>query len=193
MGRHNTFKYLSAPHKNYLIGGRSLSQSPSNLLFKALEKILKLQFIRVDVSYVAPQVHRIVNVALHREYSSGIVSIFSQGVCPTGHPLGPHISGLCTLSQRFWKGFLKWYDRGGENEITSKRIFKVEVFVSSQNINFPFISRDSRSFSFSSSLFFFFSLFFFLSPSHKDLGVLIIFEEEITSSKTFFQMASIYW
>jgi hypothetical protein len=39
----------------------------------------------------------------------------------------------------FWKGFLKWYDGGGENGITSKRIFEVEVFFSSQNINFPFI------------------------------------------------------
>jgi hypothetical protein len=33
----------------------------------------------VDVSYAAPQVHGIVNVALHREYSPGIVFIFSQG------------------------------------------------------------------------------------------------------------------
>jgi hypothetical protein len=33
----------------------------------------------VDVSYAAPQVHGIVNVALHWEYSSGIVLIFSQG------------------------------------------------------------------------------------------------------------------
>jgi hypothetical protein len=33
----------------------------------------------VDISYVAPQEHRIVNVALHREYSPGIVFIFSQG------------------------------------------------------------------------------------------------------------------
>jgi hypothetical protein len=32
----------------------------------------------VDVSYAAPQVHRIVNVALHREYSPGIVFIFSE-------------------------------------------------------------------------------------------------------------------
>jgi hypothetical protein len=37
-----------------------------------------------------------------------------------------------------WKRFLKWYDGGGENRITSKRIFKVEVFFSSQNIDFPF-------------------------------------------------------
>jgi hypothetical protein len=31
----------------------------------------------VDVSYAAPQAHAIVNVALHREYSLGIVFIFS--------------------------------------------------------------------------------------------------------------------
>jgi hypothetical protein len=29
----------------------------------------------VDVSYVAPLAHRIVNVALHREYSLGIVFV----------------------------------------------------------------------------------------------------------------------
>jgi hypothetical protein len=33
----------------------------------------------VDVSYAALQVHRIINVALHREYSPGILFIFSQG------------------------------------------------------------------------------------------------------------------
>jgi hypothetical protein len=33
----------------------------------------------IDVSYVALQVHGIVNVALHWEYSLGIVYIFSQG------------------------------------------------------------------------------------------------------------------
>jgi hypothetical protein len=32
----------------------------------------------VDVSYAAPQVHGIINVALHREYSRGIIFIFSQ-------------------------------------------------------------------------------------------------------------------
>jgi hypothetical protein len=31
----------------------------------------------IDISYVAPQAHRIVNVALHREYAPGIVFIFS--------------------------------------------------------------------------------------------------------------------
>jgi hypothetical protein len=33
----------------------------------------------VDISYAAPQVYGIVNVALHREYSLGIIFIFSQG------------------------------------------------------------------------------------------------------------------
>jgi hypothetical protein len=34
--------------------------------------------IAVDDSYVAPQAHGIVNVAFHREYSPGIVFVFSQ-------------------------------------------------------------------------------------------------------------------
>jgi hypothetical protein len=42
-------------------------------------------------------------------------------------------------------------------------------------------------------LFFFFSFLFFSAPSLEDLGVLMIFEEKITSSKTAFEMASIYW
>jgi hypothetical protein len=45
---------------------------------------------------------------------------------------------LRKLSQWFWKGFLKWSDGGGENGITSKKVFEVEVFFSSQNIDFPF-------------------------------------------------------
>jgi hypothetical protein len=32
----------------------------------------------VDVSYAAPQAHGIVNVALHRDYSLGIIFIFSE-------------------------------------------------------------------------------------------------------------------
>jgi hypothetical protein len=39
---------------------------------------LKCLFANVDVSYAAPQAHEIVNVALHREYSPGIIFIFSQ-------------------------------------------------------------------------------------------------------------------
>jgi hypothetical protein len=33
----------------------------------------------------------------------------------------------------------------------------------------------------------------FSAPSHKELGVSMIFEEKITSSKTSFQMALAYW
>jgi hypothetical protein len=39
---------------------------------------------------------------------------------------------------------------------------------------------------------FLFLLFLFFAPSLEDLGVLMIFEEKITSSKTSFQMALIY-
>jgi hypothetical protein len=54
---------------------------------------------------------------------------------------------------------LKWYDGGGENGITPKRIFEVEVFFSSQNINFPFYLRRLLE------LFF----YFFYAPSLEDL------------------------
>jgi hypothetical protein len=86
---------------------------------------------------------------------------------------------------------LKWYDGGGENVIPSKRIFEVEVFFSSQNIDFPFyLRRLLEPFFFSFSFFFLFSFSsFFYAPSREDLGVLMIFEEKITSSKTSFQMA----
>jgi hypothetical protein len=33
----------------------------------------------VDVSYVAPEAHGIINVALHQEYFPNIVFIFCQG------------------------------------------------------------------------------------------------------------------
>jgi hypothetical protein len=42
-------------------------------------------------------------------------------------------------------------------------------------------------------LFLFLSLSFFPTPSIGDLGVLMIFEEKITSSITSFQITSIYW
>jgi hypothetical protein len=74
---------------------------------------------------------------------------------------------------------------GGENGITSKKFFEVEMFFSSQNIGFPFYLKRllERSFFYH----------FFHAPSLEDLGVFMIFEEKITSSKTSFQMASIYW
>jgi hypothetical protein len=91
------------------------------------------------------------------------------------------------ISQWFWKGFLKWYDGEGENGITSKKIFEVEASFSSQNVNFLFIWGDFLSFSFSFS----FSFSLFSALSLEDLGVLMVFEEKITSSKTSFQMALI--
>jgi hypothetical protein len=94
---------------------------------------------------------------------------------------------LRKLSQWFWKGFLKWYDLWRENRITSKRVFKVEVFFSSQNIDFPFYLKRLLELSFFSL-----SLSFHIR-SLEDLGVLMIFEEKITSSETFFQMTSMYW
>jgi hypothetical protein len=81
------------------------------------------------------------------------------------------------------KRFSKWCDRGGENGITLKRIFEVEVFFSSQNIDFPFYLKRLLGL--------FLSLFH--APSLEDVGVLMIFEEKITSSKTSLQLASIYW
>jgi hypothetical protein len=39
----------------------------------------------VDLCYATLQVHGIVNVALHREYSPGIVFIFSQGMSDLYH------------------------------------------------------------------------------------------------------------
>jgi hypothetical protein len=62
----------------------------------------------VDVSYAAPQAHGIVNVALHREYSPGIIFIFfsreegslsclrlAQGVTPTS-------------TTRLYRGYVNW-------------------------------------------------------------------------------------
>jgi hypothetical protein len=59
-------------------------------------------------------------------------------------------------------------------------IFEVEIFFSSQNIHFPFYLRRLLE------LFF---IIIFYAPSLKDLGVLMIFEKKITSSKNPFQMA----
>jgi hypothetical protein len=78
---------------------------------------------------------------------------------------------------------LKWYDGGGENGITSKRIFEVEVSFSSQMLTSPLFEETLGAFSLSLSLF---------APSLKDFGVLMIFVEKITFLKTSFQMASRY-
>jgi hypothetical protein len=81
---------------------------------------------------------------------------------------------------------LNWYDRGGENGITSKRIFEVEVFFSSRHIDLSFyLKRLMELFIF----FFFLSYIYIYALSLEDSGGLIIFEEKITSSKTSVQMA----
>jgi hypothetical protein len=51
----------------------------SQLLLYFLLCVSVPKIIVVDISYAAPQAHGIVNVALHQEYSPGIVFIFSQG------------------------------------------------------------------------------------------------------------------
>jgi hypothetical protein len=48
-------------------------------LWHATINVSCMFMVTVDVSYAAPQAHRIVNLALHRGYSPGIVFIFSQG------------------------------------------------------------------------------------------------------------------
>jgi hypothetical protein len=55
----------------------------------------------------------------------------------------------------------KWYDGGGENGITSKMIFEVQVFFSSQNIDFPLLFEETLGAFFLFSFSFFFSFFFF--------------------------------
>jgi hypothetical protein len=80
---------------------------------------------------------------------------------------------------------LKWYDGGGENGITSKRILKLKCLSPLKMLTSPLFEETLGAF-------LYLPLFFF-APSLEDMGVLMIFEEKITSSKTSFQMASIYW
>jgi hypothetical protein len=56
---------------------------------------------------------------------------------------------------------LKWYDGGGENEITSKRIFEVEFFSPLKILTSPL---------FEETLGAFFFLSFFFAPSLEDSG-----------------------
>jgi hypothetical protein len=80
---------------------------------------------------------------------------------------------------------LKWYDGGGENRIIAKRIFlKLKCFSPLRILSSPLFEETLGAFLFL-PLFF----IFFYAPSLEDLGVLMIFEEKTTSSKTSFQMA----
>jgi hypothetical protein len=66
---------------------------------------------------------------------------------------------LRKLSQWFWKGFLKWYDGGGENGITSKRIFEVEVFFLLLKYWLPLLFEETlEAFLFSFSFFYIWSV-----------------------------------
>jgi hypothetical protein len=67
------------------------------------------------------------------------------------------------LSQWFWKGFLKWYDGGGENGITSKRIFEVEVFCPLSKYWLPLLFEETLGA-------FFFLLFFLICSISWGLG-----------------------
>jgi hypothetical protein len=78
----------------------------------------------------------------------------------------------------------------GGMESYKKRIFEVEVFSSSQNIDFPFYLKRLLEHSF---FFFFFQYFFFLffslffyAPSLEDLVVLMILEEKNHLFNNFF-------
>jgi hypothetical protein len=71
-----------------------------------------------------------------------------------------------------------------------KRFLKLKRFSPLKMLTYPLFEETFGAFLFL-FLFLFLSLFF-SAPSLKDLGVSMIFLEKITSSKTSFQMASIY-
>jgi hypothetical protein len=58
--------------QDFEIGNLQWLHENATLLLKNI-----IYLMCVDVSYTAPQANEIINVALHREYSSGIVFIFS--------------------------------------------------------------------------------------------------------------------
>jgi hypothetical protein len=82
------------------------------------------------------------------------------------------------LKKGFWNGMME----GEKMESHQKWFLKLKCFSPLKILTSHFIWRDSWSFSFSFS-------FFIYAPSLKDSGVLMIFEEKVTSSKTSFQMA----
>jgi hypothetical protein len=78
---------------------------------------------------------------------------------------------------------------GGKWNDIKKDIFEVEVFFSSQNIDFPFFYGTVGAFLFLPLFSFLFSIIFlssfFYAPSLEDLGGLIIFEEKYHFFKNF--------
>jgi hypothetical protein len=83
---------------------------------------------------------------------------------------------LRKISQWFCKGFLKWYDGGGGNGITSKMIFlKLKCFSPIRMLTSPLFEETIGAFLFLPLFFSFFlfnnfSLFFFYAPSLEELG-----------------------
>jgi hypothetical protein len=88
-----------------------------------------------------------------------------------------------TFSMILERGFEMVWWRGSKWNHIRKDFWNWSVFL---------LSKYGLPLLFEETLGAFFS-FFFHAPSLKDLGVLMIFEEKITSLKTCFQMASIYW
>jgi hypothetical protein len=105
----------------------------------------------------------------------------TQVICIAKLKDGP--KSVRKLSQWFWKGFLKWYDRGEKMESHRKQFLKLKCFSPLKILTSPLFEETLGAFLFLFS--FFFSLFCSVSWG---LGVLMIFEEKITSSKTSFQM-----
>jgi hypothetical protein len=85
----------------------------------------------------------------------------------------------------FGKGFWNGTMEGEKMESHQKGFLKLKCFTPLKILTSLFIWRDSWSFLFPSS--------FFHAQSLEDSGGLMIFENKITSSKSSFQMASIYW
>jgi hypothetical protein len=98
---------------------------------------------------------------------------------------------------------LKWYDSGGENGITSKKIFlKLKCFSLLRILTSPLFEETLGAFLFLPlflffflfSIFFLFLLFIFYAPSLEDLGGLMIFEEKNHFFKNFlFKWNVIEW
>jgi hypothetical protein len=78
---------------------------------------------------------------------------------------------------------LKWYDGRGGMGSHRKGFLKLKCLSPLKILTSPLFEETFGAFLFLP----------FLAPSLEDLGVLMIFEEKITSSKTSFQMALIYW
>jgi hypothetical protein len=72
---------------------------------------------------------------------------------------------LRNFFQLFWKGLLEWYDRGGENGITLKRILKLKHLSPLKMLTSPLFQETFGAFLF---LFLSLSFFSFVSQGHRD-------------------------